>query len=124
MIDRTSLPWFRRNQVSSSQRGPVLDVACGPRFDVFATCSQDGMVRVWDLCNFGAVAEASQRSREGGAISALCLCWLREEAVVTGWSDSFVRCVARGIEARNPPPPTPPSLLPCGELPGEDRPAW
>ncbi|CAM9732566.1 unnamed protein product, partial [Sphacelaria rigidula] len=91
-------------QVSSSQKSPVLAIACGSRVDAFATCSQDGKVRVWDLCDFGVVAEAAlkQRARGGGSagsetgagggVSALCLCWLREEAVVTGWSDCFVRC--------------------------------
>lgn len=79
-------------QVSSSQNSPILSVACGSRCDAFATCSRDGTVRVWDLSDFGVVAEASDRpqgSVRGGL--ALFLCWLGEEAIVTGWSDCSVR---------------------------------
>lgn len=78
-------------QVSSSQKSPVLSVACGTRADAFATCAKDGTMRVWDLGDFGVVAEASERPR-GGVGGALCLCWLGEEAVVTGWRDCSVRC--------------------------------
>lgn len=49
-------------------------------------------MRVWDLCDFGVVAEASERPQgtAHGARSQF-LCWLGEEAVVTGWSDCSVR---------------------------------
>lgn len=77
-------------QVSSSQKSPVLSVACGPRLDVFTTCTQDGTVRVWDLCDFGVVAEVSHRQREA-VCRALCICWLGEEAMVSAWSDCCVR---------------------------------
>ncbi|CAM9173677.1 unnamed protein product [Ectocarpus sp. 12 AP-2014] len=81
------------SKVSSSQRSPVLSVACGDRCDAFATCAQNGTVRIWELCNFGVVAEASERSqRSAGSARALYLCWLGDEAVVTGWSDCSVRC--------------------------------
>ncbi|CAM9343933.1 unnamed protein product [Laminaria digitata] len=79
------------SKVSSSQKSPVVSVACGSRSDAFATCSQDGAVRVWDLCDFGVVAEALECPR-GDVGGALCVCWLGEEAVVTGWSDCSVRC--------------------------------
>lgn len=82
--------------MSSSQKSPVLSVACGSRCDAFATCAQDGTVRVWDLSDFGVVAEASDRLQ--GAVRggrALFLCWLGEEAVVTGWSDCSVRLGVR-----------------------------
>eukprot|EP00904_Undaria_pinnatifida_P004386 jgi/Undpi1/13949/HiC_scaffold_9.g03600.m1 len=77
--------------VSSSQKSPVVSVACGSRSDAFATCSQDGTVRVWDLSDFGVVAEALEGPR-GRTGDALCVCWLGEEAVVSGWSDCSVRC--------------------------------
>lgn len=70
-------------------------MACGSRCDAFATCAHDGTVRVWDLSDFGVVAEAADRpqgSVRGGR--ALFLCWLGEDAVVTGWSDCSVRWVA------------------------------
>lgn len=74
----------------------MLSVACGDRCDAFATCAQDGTVRVWDLCDFGVVAEASERSqRSAGSARALYLCWLGDEAVVTGWSDCSVRYARR-----------------------------
>ncbi|CAM9464894.1 unnamed protein product [Scytosiphon promiscuus] len=92
-VYRLLLADLSASKVSSSQRSPILSVACGSRCDAFATCAQDGTVRVWDLCDFGVVAEASERP-QGAAYGARSqfLCWLGEEAVVTGWSDCSVRC--------------------------------
>ncbi|CAM9091506.1 unnamed protein product [Hapterophycus canaliculatus] len=92
-VYRLLLADLSASKVSSSQKSPVLSVACGSRCDAFATCAQDGTVRVWDLCDFGVVVEASERP-QGAAYGARsqCLCWLGEEAVVTGWSDCSVRC--------------------------------
>lgn len=80
-------------QISSSETSAVLCAACGPRVDTFATCAKDGTVRVWDLCDYAVVTELSERPRGGGvgSGSTLCICWLGEEAVITGWADSFVR---------------------------------
>jgi WD40 repeat protein len=70
----------------------VTCVAFGSRSDVFASGTQKGNVKVWDLSDYGVLSEttvAGENGVEGGVAS---ICWVGDEAVVTGWHDTFVRC--------------------------------
>ncbi|CAM9617784.1 unnamed protein product, partial [Discosporangium mesarthrocarpum] len=88
-IYRVLIDDLSATKVSSSQKAPVRALACGSRADVFATCSGDGIMRVWDLDDYQVAVEAIEAK---GRVGALCVCWAGEDAVVTGWGDCCVRC--------------------------------
>jgi WD40 repeat protein len=70
----------------------VTCVAFGSRSDVFASGTEKGDVKVWDLSDYGVLSEttvAPENGAEGGVAS---ICWVGDEAVVTGWHDTFIRC--------------------------------
>ena len=75
--------------LSSSHTTPLTCVAFGSsRSDVFATASDDGFVRVWDLSDYSTIASAQER----GAGGARCIAWVGDSAVVVGWGDAYIRC--------------------------------
>jgi WD40 repeat protein len=47
---------------------------------------------VWDLSDYGALSETTVTPEPGGAGGVNALCWVKDESVVSGWSDGFVRC--------------------------------
>ncbi|KAJ1486976.1 WD40-repeat-containing domain protein [Baffinella frigidus] len=71
--------------LQESNVGPITGVAFGRRADVFATISQDGTVRIVDLSDYSILVNAR------GPCAGMCLTWMGEDRLLTGWADGSVR---------------------------------
>jgi WD40 repeat protein len=50
---------------------------------------------VWDLSDYGVISECTVAAEHGAPADGggcTCVCWLRDEAVVSGWADASLRC--------------------------------
>lgn len=86
--------------VSASHLTGVRCVAFGKRSDLFASGSQGGELRVWDLSDYGCQA-ALKLPKSGGVLSVALVeadertaasVGLGGAAVISGWEDGFIRC--------------------------------
>jgi len=71
--------------MQQSNVAPINGVAFGLRSDHFATVSQDGILRVFDLSDYTVLGFTR------GACAATCLCWTPEDLILTGWEDGAMR---------------------------------
>jgi WD40 repeat protein len=94
--------------IAQSHTDGVTCVAFGLRSDLFASASRSGDVKVWDLSDYSVIAEtqvvprgADRRvgQRKGydeedeiKRCFAACIAWVGDSALITGWSDQFIRC--------------------------------
>jgi WD40 repeat protein len=73
--------------ICASHGGPVTGVAFSPSTDEeFATCSDDGTVKVWNMNDFTVKTEMYVR---GGVPTSVAFSF---DAVISGWRDGKVRC--------------------------------
>lgn len=70
----------------------VSCAAFGTRPDVFASGTEGGNLKVWDLSDYGALSETTVTAEHGAPGGIKALAWVRDEAVVSGWNDCTVRC--------------------------------
>jgi len=54
--------------------------------DKFASCSEDGSIRLWDISDYVVSARCVAR----GAGIPLCVCY-NDEVLLTGWQDGNIR---------------------------------
>jgi WD40 repeat protein len=116
-VYRILLDDLSSQQLSAAHTAPITALAAGPSSSAFAAASSDGIVCIWDLCGYHVVAtvalplaarksssssSSSNSSSSGSSSSAKvrCLCWIKEQAVVSGWADGAVRCsdAVTGVE--------------------------
>jgi len=74
--------------LSAAHVAPISYVAFGTRSDVFATTSDDGNVRVWDLSDYAVLTNIQ------GPCKARCILFTDDDLLVTGWEDGFIRAHA------------------------------
>lgn len=71
----------------------VSCAAFGLRSDVVASASKTGDIKVWDLSDYNVLAETKVTVAGGADMQgAVCLCWIGDTAVVSGWADGHIRC--------------------------------
>jgi len=70
----------------------VCCVAFGDRSDIFASGTVAGNLKVWDLSDYGVISETTIVAAETTECGVTSLCWLRDDAVVSGWKDRTIRC--------------------------------
>lgn len=68
---------------------PVLDVAYMQGVsDKFATCSEDGTIRLWDSNDYSVIARCTVATAAG--IYPNCSTFT-DEVIISGWSDGKIR---------------------------------
>jgi WD40 repeat protein len=118
-VYRILLDDLSSQQLSAAHTAPITALAAGPSSSAFAAASSDGVVRIWDLCGYHVVAtvalplaarkssnssrncsSSSSTSSSSSSAKVRCLCWIKEQAVVSGWADGAVRCsdAVTGVE--------------------------
>jgi cilia- and flagella-associated protein 52 len=70
----------------------VTCVAFGERSDIFASGTSQGNIKVWDLSDYGVISETDILASEPTETGVTSLCWIRDNAIVSGWRDRTLRC--------------------------------
>lgn len=80
------------SELSSSHIAPVMACAFGTQSDLFASISQDGTIRVWDLSDYSVLAMAQE------TVAGLSLCFMMPKVgytpittLISGWNDGCIR---------------------------------
>jgi WD40 repeat protein len=80
----------KHQKLESSHTSAISTVTTGPRSDIFATSSEQGVTRIWDLSDYTVIAEARPRQKAAGARTSS---WIEDgNLIAVGYQDGFVRC--------------------------------
>lgn len=91
-VYRISVDDLSATLVASSHTDRVTCLAFGSRSDVFASAAGSGDIKVWDLSDYSVLGETSVALTDNLRGGALCIAWVYDSAIVSGWPDGFVRC--------------------------------
>ncbi|CAM9664210.1 unnamed protein product [Chrysoparadoxa australica] len=97
-------------KISSAHTSAITAVATGPRADVFATADEDGFIKVCQIVESPSRTLPHNHSKpplrlpvenrpvQGASkgVGATCLCWIGDQAVVSGWKDGSIHCLDTG----------------------------
>lgn len=91
-IHRCLLSNFNNAVVTVGHTGSVACVAFNYdknfQSNFFATGSSSGEVRVWDISDYACIAVS--RNNQNGALLSICI--FKNDSIITGWEDGFIRC--------------------------------
>lgn len=87
MIYRIQSNTLNKQLHSENHTGPILELSYPPNVsDRFASASQDGTIRIWDISEYSVLA----RCQANVSTVPLCLVY-RDEVLLSGWADGKIR---------------------------------
>lgn len=88
-INRMNIHSMQHIIISESHTGSIVAVAfAAGQNDRFATASNDGTIRVWDLGEYAVMATAGPKRDQDPGVTPTCLAF--SDCLLSGWSDGRV----------------------------------